>query len=406
VTIDHDVPLFPMPRTTPFDPPEGYAALSAQGPVSRGVMASGQPIWLITGHEHVRRVLADPRVSSSRRHDAFPLVAEATPEMRAKLSLFTDALVSADPPEHTERRRLLITEFTVRRVQAMQPRIQEIVDERIDAMVAAGPPADLFTDLALSVPSLVICELLGVPYAERDFFQGRSRVMVAQTSSEADRGRATVEMYGYFDKLVSAKQADPGDDLLGRLIVRDGESPGGRVFDHRLLVGLATLLLIAGHETTSNVISLGTLALLRHPDQLAKLTADPSLVSGTVEELLRFLSIVEAGFRVATDDIEVGGTVIRAGDALVTVAGSANRDGAAFEHADELDVTRSARHHVSFGYGIHQCLGQNLARTELEVVFRTLFRRMPGLRIAVPVEEVPFKDDSTIYGVNGLPVTW
>jgi cytochrome P450 len=256
------------------------------------------------------------------------------------------------------------------------------------------------------VPSLVICELLGVPYAERDFFQGRSRVMVAQTSSEADRGRATMEMYGYFDKLVSAKQADPGDDLLGRLIVRDGESPGGRVFDHRLLVGLATLLLIAGHETTSNVISLGTLALLRHPDQLAKLTADPSLVSGTVEELLRFLSIVEAGFRVATDDIEVGGTVIRAGDALVTVAGSANRDGAAFEHADELDVTRSARHHVSFGYGIHQCLGQNLARTELEVVFRTLFRRMPGLRIAVPVEEVPFKDDSTIYGVNGLPVTW
>lgn len=406
MTIDSDVPLFPMPRTTPFDPPDGYAALSEDGPVSRGVMLSGQPVWLVTGHENVRRILADPRISSNRRHPSFPSQAGATPEMRAAQAAITEALVSADPPEHTARRRLLITEFTVRRVQALRPRIQEIVDARIDAMLAAGPPADLFADFALPVPSLVICELLGVPYADREFFQTRTGLMISQSTPPAQRQQATAEMLGYFDRLVTAKEADPGDDLLGRLIVRDGESPDGRAFDHRLLVSLATLLLIAGHETTSNVISLGTLALLRHPDQLAKLMADQTLVPGTVEELLRYLSIVEAGFRVATADIEVGDTVIRAGDAVVTVAGSANRDDTAFAHADDFDITRNARHHVAFGYGVHQCLGQNLARSELEVVFGTLFGRMPELRLAVPLDEVPFKNDSTIYGVRGLPVTW
>ncbi|HKN96628.1 MAG TPA: cytochrome P450 [Pseudonocardiaceae bacterium] len=395
-----------MPRTTPFDPPDEYAALSANGPVHRGVMPTGQQVWLVTGHESVRRILADPRVSSNRRHPSFPTLAGSTPEMRAAQATITEALVSADPPEHTTRRRLLITEFTVRRVHALRPRIQEIVDARIDALLAAGPPADLFADLALPVPSLVICELLGVPYADREFFQARTRLMIAQSTPPAERHQATAEMHGYFHQLITAKEADPGDDLIGRLIVRDGESPGGRAFDHRLLVGLATLLLIAGHETTSNVISLGTLALLRHPDQLAKLMADPSLVPSTVEELLRYLSIVESGFRVATADIEVGDTVIRAGEPLITIAGSANRDDTAFEHADDFDITRNARHHVAFGYGIHQCLGQNLARSELEVVFRTLFQRMPGLRLAVPLDDVPFKDDSTIYGVHGLPVTW
>ncbi|HEX5119279.1 MAG TPA: cytochrome P450 [Pseudonocardiaceae bacterium] len=406
MTIDSDVPLFPMPRTTPFDPPEGYTALSAHGPARRGVMPSGQSVWLITGHENVRRILADPRISSNRRHPSFPMMANTTPEMRAAQAALTEALVSADPPAHTTRRRLLITEFTVRRVQALQPRIQEIVDNQIDALLTAGPPADLFADFALPVPSLVICELLGVPYSDREFFQTRTHLMIAQSTPPAERYQATGEMYAYFNELIAGKEADPTDDLLGRLIVRDSESADGRAFDHQLLVGLATLLLIAGHETTSNVISLGTLALLQHPDQLARLMADPSLVTGTVEELLRYLSIVEAGFRVALADIEVGDTVIRAGEALVTIAGSANRDDAAFEHADEFDITRGARHHVSFGYGIHQCLGQNLARTELEVAFRTLFRRMPGLRLAVPVDEVPFKDDSTIYGVNALPVTW
>jgi cytochrome P450 len=407
VTLDDqavsDLPVFPMARTTPFDPPAQFATLAAQGPVVRGVTPIGQPVWLITGHEHVRRILADPRISSSQRQPGYPTFNEVTAEMRAAQPSFSEALLNSDPPEHTDRRRMLITEFTVRRVQALRPRIQEIVDERIDAMLAGDQPADLFAELALPVPSLVICELLGVPYEDRAFFQTRTKALLSHETPPLERRDAINELLQYFDQLVSAKQAYPTDDLLGRLIEHNRVA---EVFSHELLVGLATLLLIAGHETTSNVISLGTLALLQNPEQLAALRADESLVPGAVEELLRYVSIVEAGFRTATEDIEIDGTVIKAGEGVIALAGSANRDKAAFDQPDELNIARGARHHVSFGYGIHQCLGQNLARMELDIVFRTLFRRIPGLRMAVPMADVPFKDDSVIYGVHALPVTW
>jgi cytochrome P450 len=398
-----ELPVFPMARTTPFDPPAEFAALAARGPVSRGVTPIGQPIWLVTGHEHVRRILTDPRISSSQRLPGYPAFSEVSPEAREAQARFGESLLNSDPPEHTDRRRMLITEFTVRRVQALRPRIQEIVDDRIDAMLAGDRPTDLFADLALPVPSLVICELLGVPYEDRDFFQTRSKRLLSNETPPLERREVNAELMQYLDQLVSAKQAYPTDDLLGRLVERNRET---EVFSHELLVGLATLLLIAGHETTSNVISLGTLALLQHPAQLAALRADESLVPTAVEELLRYVSIVEAGFRVAIEDIEIEGTVIKAGDGVIALAGSANRDKAAFEEPDGLDITRAARHHVSFGYGIHQCLGQNLARMELDIVFRTLFQRIPELRLAVPLAEVPFKDDSVIYGLHRLPVTW
>ncbi|HEY3749467.1 MAG TPA: cytochrome P450 [Pseudonocardiaceae bacterium] len=392
-----------MSRTTPFDPPSEYADLRSDGPVSRAQMPTGQEVWLVTGHEHVRKILVDPRVSSDRTHPNFPSPMVISEEMRRRSNSLGDALISADPPEHTERRRMLITEFTVRKVAALRPRIQEIVDARIDDLLAGDRPADLFAELALPVPSLVICELLGVPYADRDFFQSRTKRLLSRSTPPAQRQQMSEDLRVYFDQLITTKEAAPGDDLLGRLIVRNAET---EVFSHDLLVGLSTLLLIAGHETTSNVISLGTMALLQHPDQLAALTADPSLIPSAIEEMLRFLNIVEAGFRVATEDIELAGTVIKAGDGLIALAGSANRDDSAFDDPDEFDVTRGARHHVAFGYGIHQCLGQNLARMELEIVFGTLFRRMPGLRLAVPIEDVPLKDDAFIYGVHSLPVTW
>jgi cytochrome P450 len=371
--------------------------------VSRAKMPTGQDVWLITGHEYVRKILVDPRVSSDRSHANFPNIVDIPPERRRQASALGDALISADPPQHTDRRRMLITEFTVRKVAALRPRIQQIVDDRIDDLLAGERPADLFAELALPVPSLVICELLGVPYEDRAFFQTRTKVLLSRSTPADEREAVSGELRTYFDELITAKEASPGDDLLGRLIVRNRET---EVFSHELLVGLATLLLIAGHETTSNVISLGTMALLQHPDQLAALTADPALLPSAIEEMLRFLNIVEAGFRVATEDIEIGGTVIKAGEGLIALAGSANRDDDAFDDADTFDVARGARHHVAFGYGIHQCLGQNLARMELEIVFSTLFRRMPGLRLAVPVTDVPFKDDSIIYGVHALPVTW
>lgn len=398
-----ELPEFPMMRTTPFDPPAEYAELERNGPVTRAILHTDQPVWLITGHESVRKILVDPRVSSDRSHPNFPAPVKVSDEARRRQVSFGRALIGADPPQHTEQRRMLIHEFTVRRVQALKPRIQEIVDERIDAMLAAEKPVDLFAELALPVPSMVICELLGVPYSDRDFFQSRTKILLSRNTAPERRQQLADELNEYFDELVTAKEADPGDDLLGRLIVRNNET---EVFSHELLTALASLLLLAGHETTSNVISLGTLALLQHPDQLDAIKADPSLIPNAVEELLRYLTIVEAGFRVALEDIDMDGTVIRAGDALIALAMTANRDGSTFEQADEFDIKRGARHHVAFGYGVHQCLGQNLARTELETVFGTLFRRIPGLRLAVDIDDVPLKKDTFIYGVHGLPVTW
>ena len=402
-TTDIDLPEFPMARRAPFDPPPAYAQLRAEAPVTRALMPGGRPVWLISGHENVRQILADPRVSSDRTRAGFPTIVQVSPEQLKKSLSFGKSLIGSDPPEHTAQRRMVITEFTVRRVQALRPRIEEIVDERIDAMLAGDRPADLVRALALPVPSLVICELLGVPYEDRDFFQERTKRLLSRASAQAEREAASNELTGYFDELITAKAADPGDDLLGRLIVRNRET---EVFSHDLLVGLATLLLIAGHETTANVIGLGTLALLEHPDQLAALTADPDLVPAAVEEMLRYLNIVEAGFRVATADIEIAGTVIRAGEGLVALAASANRDDSAFGHSGVFDIARGARHHVAFGYGIHQCLGQNLARMELDVVFRNLFRRIPGLHLAIPIADLPFKADSFVYGVHELPVSW
>jgi cytochrome P450 len=403
MTTEIDLPEFPMARSAPFDPPPAYTRLRTETPVTRALLPGGRPVWLISGHENVRQILADPRVSSDRGRPGFPMVVQVSPEQLRKSMSFGRSLIGSDPPEHTAQRRMLITEFTVRRVQAMRPRIEQIVDERIDAMLAGDRPVDLVKALALPVPSLVICELLGVPYEDRDFFQDRTKLLLRRSSGQAEREAASNELTGYFDELITAKEAAPDDDLLGRLILRNRET---EVFSHDLLVGLATLLLLAGHETTANVIALGTLALLEHPDQLVALTADPALVPAAVEEMLRYLNIVEAGFRVATADIEIAGTVIRAGEGLVALAASANRDDSAFGHSGVFDIARGARHHVAFGYGIHQCLGQNLARMELDVVFRNLFRRIPGLHLAIPVTDVPFKGDSLIYGVHELPVTW
>jgi cytochrome P450 len=210
----------------------------------------------------------------------------------------------------------------------------------------------------------------------------------------------------YLRTLVERKNGDPSDDLLSRLIVEQLRTGQMDIED---IVSMGLLLLIAGHETTANMIALGTVALLENPDQLAELrdTDDPKLVANAVEELLRYLTIVHNGRRrVALEDIEIGGEVIRAGEGVVIATEVANRDEAAFPDPDTLDIHRAARHHVAFGYGVHQCLGQPLARVELQVVYSTLYRRIPSLALAVPVDELPFKHDMAIYGVHALPVTW
>ncbi|MGP3937464.1 cytochrome P450 [Nonomuraea sp. KM88] len=389
---------FPMPRACPFDPPPRYAELRESAPVTRVSIPGGRTAWLVTGHANVRAVLSNPHVSSDRTHPGFPLV---MPGFGRHLR---GSILTMDPPEHNRHRRMVTTEFTVRRVQGMRPRVQEIVDGRIDELLAGPRPADLVQALSLPVPSLVICELLGVPYGERGFFHARTAEIVNKGTTAERRAAAMGEVRRFLYRLVGEKVRDPGDDLLSRLVVKYQEAD---MFDHEAMSGMALTLLIAGHETTANMISLGTLALLENPDLLAELQADPTLMPGAVEELLRYFTIVDqATSRVATRDMEVDGVLIRAGEGVIAAASSANRDPRAFEDPDTLDIHRSARGHLAFGFGIHQCLGQNLARLELEIVYTTLFRRVPGLRPAVPFDELPFKQDANVYGLHRLPVTW
>jgi len=371
--------------------------------VAKVATPSGQENWLVTSHGLVRRLLVEPGLSSNRRNPDFPMPVALPPDMKRELDRVSEALLGLDPPRHTAARQMLITEFTVRRARSLRPRVQKIVDDAIDAMVAGPRPVDLVQALALPVPSLVICELLGVPYEDRELFQRRARTILDRASTLEQRGTAAVELREYFGQLIRTKEADPGDDVLGRLIVKNRET---QVFDHEDLVGVAMLLQLAGHETTANVISLGVVGLLEHPEQLAALTADPGLAPRAVEELLRYFAVLDTVYRVAVRDIEVDGSRISRGDGVILALGSANRDGTVFADPDRLDVRRTERAHVSFAYGVHQCLGQNLARLELEVVLSTLFARLPGLRLAVPVGELPFKEHSDAYGIFEVPVIW
>ncbi|MEK6440929.1 cytochrome P450 [Pseudonocardia sp. T1-2H] len=397
---DQHVPTFPMQRTCPFSPPAEYGELREATPITRALLPSGRHAWLVTRHADVRAMLADPRFSSDRRHPDFPrLIKFPQPSLN-----FTPSLIGMDPPEHGPARRAVVGEFTVKRIQALRPRIQEIVDDCIDAMLAGPRPTDLVQALSLPVPSLVICELLGVPYADHEFFQSRSKLLFSRTTSPQARQVGIDELRSYLDDLVTGKEREPSEDLLGRQVLRQRQTA---TEDHAALVSLAFLLLIAGHETTANMISLGTVALLENPEQLAIIRADPGNTPAAVEELLRYFTIVDtATSRLALEDVELGGVHIRAGEGVIALGNAANRDPEAFEDPDALDVERGARHHVAFGFGAHQCLGQNLARTELQIVFDTLFQRIPQLRLATAVGNLPFKDDVVIYGLHALPVTW
>lgn len=249
---------------------------------------------------------------------------------------------------------------------------------------------------------MVICALLGVPYDDHEFFEAQSRKLLRGPAA-ADVESARDALDEYFRVLIEQKQATPGEGLLDELIAKQLET--GAV-DQQELVRLAQILLIAGHETTANMISLGTFTLLQHPDQLARMRESDGLMPSAVEELLRFLSIADGISRVAVDDIEVGGVTIRAGDGVLLTTSVINRDETVYPSPDELDLGRNARNHVAFGFGIHQCLGQNLARAELEIALPALFDRLPELRLAVPAEEIPFKPGDTIQGLLEMPVTW
>lgn len=395
------LPSFPMARAggCPFDPPP---ELLEREPVSRVRIWNGETPWLVTGYDEQRAVLADQRFSADTTKVGYP---HASSSIAARRRTFR-AFISMDDPEHDRHRRMLTRNFMVKRVEAMRPRVQEIVDGLIDEMLAGPQPADLVSAFALPVPSLVICELLGVPYADHDFFQKCSRTIISRESPPEEAIAANESLREYLLELIAAKQKAPTDDLIGRLV--SGQVAAGELTAHEA-ADMSVLMLIAGHETTANMIALGTLALLEHPDQLAELreTQDKALVANAVEELLRYLNIVHSGRRrVAVADAEVGGHLVRAGEGIILANDAGNRDDSAFPDPDVLDIHRKARHHVAFGYGVHQCLGQPLARMELQVVYSTLYKRIPTLRLAIPLEDVQFKHEMAVYGVHSLPVAW
>ncbi|MBO1330624.1 cytochrome P450 [Streptomyces sp. VRA16 Mangrove soil] len=389
---------FPQDRGCPYHPPTAYAPLRDAGPLGRIRLWDGREVWAVTGHALARDLLADPRLSSVRDRPGFP----APTERFAKVAARRVALLGVDDPQHNGQRRMLIPSFSLKRIAALRPRIQETVDRLLDAMEAQGPPAELVSEFALPVPSMVICALLGVPYADHDFFEECSRRLLRGPGTD-DVTRARDELDDYLGALIDRKHGAPGDGLLDELIHRD--SPDGPL-ERDELIAFATILLVAGHETTANMISLGTFTLLRHPEQLAALQSGATSTADAVEELLRFLSIADGLLRVAREDMEVAGTTIRAGDGVVFSTSLINRDEGAFAAPERLDWNRSARHHLAFGFGIHQCLGQNLARAELEIALGSLLRRFPRLRLAAPAEQIPFKPGDTIQGMLELPVAW
>jgi cytochrome P450 len=398
-----DLPQFPSRehKENPLDPPAYREWLSDDAPITRVGLPTGQWAWLVTRLAEVRDVLRHPAFSADMSRPGFPLLRPLPPPREGDRA---GSFIRMDPPEHGRFRKMLTPEFMIKNVRRMEPSIQQTVDRFLDDMVAAGPPADLVEAFALPVPSMVICQMLGVPYDDHGFFQSRSRMLLSRTTPIEEVQAAVDELRDYLGRLVAAKDRDGGDDLLGRLVT---ERMRAGNLAHDEAVGMALLLLIAGHETTANMIGLSTVVLLHHPEQLAALRADPTRAPALVEELLRYLTIVRTGLpRLAVADVEIGGQLIRAGEGVIALLSAANRDEAAFADADRFDVDRGAQPHVAFGFGAHQCIGQPLARAELRIALVALAERLPTLRLAIPEGEVPLRRDSFIYGLQRLPVTW
>jgi cytochrome P450 len=395
----HTVTTLPTARQPgcPFDPPAELIDARRHGPISRYPFPDGHQGWLITGYELARSVLADPRFSSRRElmlhHPTIDFTGiEVPPAPPGEFLLM-------DEPQHGRYRKPLVGRFTVRRMRQLTERVEQITADHLDAMEKAGPPTDLVTAFARPIPAIVICELLGVPYRDRDSFQEQVESFMSGEAGDEDLMAAYTATQDYLAELVAAKRAHPTDDVLSDLTDSD-------LTDEELR-GMSLLLLAAGLDTTANMLALGTFALLRNPAQLAALRADAALADRAVEELLRYLSVAKTFMRTTLEDVELGGLTIEAGTAVIVSYSTANRDPERFADPDVLDLRRQDGGHLAFGHGIHQCLGQQLARVEMRVAFPALVTRFPTLRLAVPAGEVVLRPETAdIFGVKSLPVTW
>ncbi|MGC9537380.1 cytochrome P450 [Streptomyces sp. UG1] len=381
----------------PFDPPPELKELREKEPVCPVAMPDGTDGWLLTSYDDVYATL--------RNHETFSSRSELrTSPIGTMLSARRPAgpgNLSVDPPDHTRLRRKLQGRFNTKRVARLADAITRIVDERLDEMERVGSPVDLVETYALPIPSLVICELLGVPYADHAEFQSRTAALLKMGSTPEEYAAANQGILDFVHNLARQKRDHPTDDILSELAQDEDLSL-------EEATGLGMGLLVAGHETTANMITLSTFALLQHPGQLALLREDPAgRIDKAVEELLRYLTIPQYGLeRAALEDVEIRGRQIKKGDVVVPALFAANRDPERFENPDTLDITRSATAHLAFGFGVHQCVGQQLARVELRIALPALLERFPTLRLGAPADEIEMRTNSFVYGVTALPVAW
>lgn len=401
-----ELPEFPTPRDSrcPFAPPPALREVAeSRAGVRRVKTFDGTDPWLVASHALQRQILSDPRVSASIGRPGYPVLTEA---MLAGKKNTQPSINNTDGAEHARWRRMLTAGFTRSRMEKLRPAIQEITDDLIDKMLAGPKPVDLVEALSLPLPSLMICELLGVPYEDHDFFQEHAGVTNDRykTPEQADATRVILRQY--IADLIRKKMQDPGEDVLSDL----GKKVEAGELTMEEAAPLGHILLVAGHDTSANMLTIATALLLEHPEQLKILqeTDDPKVVANAVEELLRYLTIAHLmSRRAVVEDLELGEHTLRAGEGVIASLAAANWDPEVFPAPDTLDLLRpEARQHHAFGWGPHQCVGQQLARIELQVVFSTLYRRIPTLRLAVPFEDLEFKEDSLAYGIYKLPVTW
>jgi pentalenic acid synthase len=399
-----DSVAFPQGRTCPYQPAPGYEPLAEQRPLAQATLYDGRRVWAITRRDVARRLLIDPRISSDRTNPAwpmmFPIIAATVSDVQQKVMKIVTALVGVDGQVHSARRKMLIPSFTIRRINAMRPKIQQVVDQQLDRMIENGAPADLIPAFAAPVPATVLYRLMGIPDGDHEYFEKVSHQLAAGPNAN----EAYDELMAYMSNLIAEKKRNPGESVLDDLLADRGATGD---LDHEELVSTLVLQVAGGHGTTGTMISLGMFTLLQYPEQLAELRADPSLMPTAVDELLRLLSIPDGVSRLATDDIEVDGTTIRKGDGVFFITSLVNRDADVHDAPNSLSWRRtSARDHVSFGFGAHQCLGQNLARVTMEIALGTLIERLPGLRLAAAVEAIPFNPTAGFEVLTELPVTW
>ncbi|MER5915131.1 cytochrome P450 [Streptomyces sp. NPDC001982] len=399
--MTEDLPFYPMPSESRLHPAARLAELQAKCPVTRVRIWNDMQPWLFTRHDDVCAILSDPQVSADSSAPGYPSTSLATVQTRTEFPTF----LQMDAPEHIFYRRMVAGGFTTPRAEGYRAEITELVDEALDELLAMQPPLNFVEAFALVVPSRMIGKLLGVPYADHEFFQSRSHTLTSGLSTQQELATATAEMREYLEDLITAKERDPGDDLLSQLIVRHARK--GEI-SHEQVVATARMLLTGGHDTTASMTALGTLILLLHPDQMARLRADRSLLPNAVEEMLRFFTITHIGRRrVAVADIERAGVTVRAGDGIIADHKMANRDPSKFAEPNTFDISRDTAGHVAFGAGPHQCLGQQLARVELQVIFDRLLTRIPNLHLVGGIEDVRWRDEGVVtLGLDEMVVSW